>query len=121
MAVKQPQPRRLRGRLASIRRTRQLVSDQIDVIDRAAPDPQARPTETVAALTSLVRLLESLQRLERCHRNECAQRAMERRERLDDQRLRDELARRIDAHCTTRDADVRPRDAEPERAQAESR
>jgi hypothetical protein len=120
MAVKPHRPR-LRGRLAAIRRTRQLVSDQIDTIDRAAPDPQARPAETVAALTSLVRLLESLQRLERCHRNESAQRAMERRERLDDQRLRDELARRIDALCTTRDADVRPPDADAERAQAEPR
>jgi hypothetical protein len=39
-----------RSRLNTIRRTRQLVSDQIAILDRAAPDGSA-PGEMVAALT----------------------------------------------------------------------
>ena len=96
-----------RGRLVSIRRTRQLVANQIDAVNRAAePQSETPPAETVKAVTALERLLESLHRLERCHRNECEQRATERKERLDDQELRDKLARRIDALCASRDAEA---------------
>jgi hypothetical protein len=121
MAVTPKKRVSIRSRLTAIRRTRQMVSDQIDIIDRGAPDREAPPGEMVAALTSLVKLLESLQRLERCHRNERAQRTMERKERLDDHGLRDELARRIDALCTARDAGVGPQAAEPQRARADQR
>ena len=107
MAVKRNGGFGSRGRLVSIRRTRQLVANQIDAINRAAePESEAPPADTVKAVAALVRLLESLHRLERCHRNECAQWAMERKERLDDQELRDKLAQRIDALCAARDAEA---------------
>jgi hypothetical protein len=111
MAVTSKKRITFRSRLNAIRRTRQLVSDQITILDLAAPDGSAPLGEMVAALTGLVKLLESLQRLERCHRNEIAHRTMIRKETLDGQKLRDELARRIDVLCTARDA-------EPERARA---
>jgi hypothetical protein len=44
-------PNTVRGRLNAIRRTRQMVSAQIDIIDRAVPDAGAPPSEMVAALT----------------------------------------------------------------------
>jgi hypothetical protein len=105
MAVSAKKRMTFRSRLNTIRRTRQLVSDQIAIIDRAAPDGSAPPGEMVAALTGLVKLLESLQRLERCHRNEVAHRAIMRREHLDDHKLREEIARRIDVLCAAREAD----------------
>jgi len=111
----------LRGRLNAIRRTRQMVSDQIDIIDRAAPDAGAQPSEMVVALTGLVKLLESLQRLERCHRNECAQRTIIRRERRDNRKLSDEIARRIDVLCAAREAGGGVRTPVPERAPADER
>lgn len=121
MAVTSKKRVSIRSRLTAIRRTRQMVSDQIDIIDRAAPDREAPPGEMVQALTSLVKLLESLQRLERCHRNERAQRTVERKERLDDTGLRDELARRIDALCAARDAGGGPEVAEPQGDRADQR
>ena len=107
-----------RSRLNAIRRTRQVVCDQIDTIDRAAPDREAPPSEMVASLTALVKLLESLPRLERCHRNECAQRKMIRGECFDDRKLRNEIARRIDALCAAREAP--PQAAPADRSDAES-
>jgi hypothetical protein len=119
MAVTPKKRITFRSRLNAIRRTRQMVSDQIDVIDRSAPDGSAPPGEMVAALTGLVKLLESLQRLERCHRNEVAHRTMMRRETLDDHQLREEIARRIDVLCTARDAGGGPQEAELQRARAD--
>ncbi len=51
MAVTPKKRITFRSRLNAIRRTRQLVSDQIDVIDRSTPDGSAPPGEMVAALT----------------------------------------------------------------------
>jgi hypothetical protein len=51
MAVSAKKRMTFRSRLNTIRRTRQLVSDQIAIIDRAAPDGSAPPGEMVAALT----------------------------------------------------------------------
>jgi hypothetical protein len=51
MAVTPKKRVSIRSRLTAIRRTRQMVSDQIDIIDRSAPDREAPPGEMVAALT----------------------------------------------------------------------
>jgi hypothetical protein len=51
MAVGPKKRMTFRSRLNTIRRTRQLVSDQIAIIDRSAPDGSTTPGEMVAALT----------------------------------------------------------------------
>jgi hypothetical protein len=51
MAVTSKKRVSIRSRLTAIRRTRQMVSDQIDIIDRAAPDRDAPPGEMVQAIT----------------------------------------------------------------------
>jgi hypothetical protein len=118
MAVSPKKRITFRSRLNAIRRTRQLVSDQITILDLAAPDGSAPPGEMVTALTGLVKLLESLQRLERCHRNEVAHRTMIRRETFNDHKLREEIARRIDVLCTAREDGGGPRGGEAECADA---